>query len=126
MCRREVSRHRIKGQTHFTLAYLFIDPRTNTYSLSQLQLILWSAAAIVAYMYLAVSQALVQWDWKLCEFPENLPMLLGISVGTTVLSLGATGMRGSKGAGPVHPELGDFITREACSRPNGSSFFSGL
>lgn len=123
MYRREASKHQVKGKPHFILAYLLIDPRTNTYSLSQLQLILWLAAAIVAYMYLAVSQALVQWNWKLCEIPENLPMLMGISVGTSVLSLGATGMWGSKGAGPVHPELGDFITSGGVFAPERLQFF---
>jgi len=120
---RRVSPHQANRQAHFTLAYLFIDPKTNSYSLSQLQLILWLAASIVAYIYLAASQALVQWDWKLCEIPENLPMLMGISVGTTVLSLGATGSRGSKGAGSLHPEWGDFITSGGVFAPERLQFF---
>lgn len=120
---RRVSPHQASKQANFNLAYLFIDRKTNTYSLSQLQLILWLAASIVAYTYLAVSQALVQWDWKLCEIPENLPMLMGISVGTTVLSLGATGIWGSKGAGPLHPEWRDFIASGGVFAPERLQFF---
>lgn len=121
--RRENPGHQAGQRRHLSLTYLFIDARTNTYSLSQLQLILWLAAAIVAYVYLVASQALVQWQWKLCEIPENLPMLLGISVGTSVMSLGATGIRGSKGAGPLHPEWGDFISSGGVFAPERLQFF---
>jgi len=78
---------------------------------------------VVAYTYLAASRALVQWDWRLCEVPENLPLLLGISAGTTVLSLGATGFRGSKGSGPLHPEWGDFISSGGVFAPERLQFF---
>ena len=123
MYRREASLHQVDGKSYLTLECLFIDPKTNTYSLSQLQLILWSAAAVVAYTYLAASRALVQWDWRLCEIPENMPMLLGISAGTTVLSLGATSFRGSKGAGPLHPEWGDFLSSGGVFAPERLQFF---
>jgi hypothetical protein len=121
--RRENPGHQEGRRRHLSLTYLFIDARTKTYSLSQLQLILWTAAAIVAYAYIAASQALVQWQWKLCEIPENLPMLLGISVGTTVMSLGATTILGSKGAGSLHPEWGDFISSGGVFAPERLQFF---
>ena len=50
------------------------------------------------------------WNWALSKVPDNLPTMLGISAGTAALSIGTTGIRGSKGAGSPHPELGDFIT----------------
>jgi hypothetical protein len=123
LSRQKAAQYKVDGRAYNTMAYLFIDSETNTYSLSRLQLILWSAAAIVAYVYLAASQYLVQWNWALPKVPENLPTLLGISAGTTALSIGATGMRGSKGAGPLHPELGDFITSGGVFAPERLQFF---
>jgi hypothetical protein len=105
------------------IAYLFIEPESNTYSISRLQLILWTAAAIVAYIYLAASQSLVQWRWQLADVPEGLPTLLGLSVGTTALAIGATEARGGKGAGPIHPGLGDFITTGGVLAPERLQFF---
>jgi len=105
------------------IAYLFIEPESNTYSLSRLQLILWTAAAIVAYVYLAASQSLVQWKWQLADVPEGLPTLLGLSVGTTALAIGATETRGGKGAGPAHPGFGDFITTGGVLAPERLQFF---
>jgi hypothetical protein len=106
-----------------TLTYMFIDPQSNTYSLSKLQLILWSAAAILAYTYLVASQSLVQGNWVLPKVPEGLPMLLGLSATTTALAVGATGFRGSKGAGPVHPGLADFISTGGVFAPERLQFF---
>jgi hypothetical protein len=123
MYRHKAAQYKVSGRSYLTMAFFFIDPKTNTYSLSHLQLILWSAAAVVAYVYLATSRALVQWDWQLCEIPENLPMLLGISAGTTVLSIGATGFRGSKGAGSLHPEWADFISSGGVFAPERLQFF---
>jgi hypothetical protein len=123
LSRRNAAQYQVNGHSYNTVAYLFIDSETNTYSLSRLQLLLWTAAAVVAYTYLAASQSLVQWNWALCEVPENLPTLLGISAGTTALSLGATGMRGSKGAGPLHPDPGDFITSGGVFAPERLQFF---
>ncbi len=123
LSRRKAAQYQVNCRSYNTIAYIFIDHETNTYSLSRLQLILWSAAAVVAYIYIAASQSLVQWNWSLCEVPENLPMLLGISAGTTALSLGTTGMWGSKGAGTIHPEPGDFITSGGVFAPERLQFF---
>ncbi|MFH1147817.1 MAG: IPT/TIG domain-containing protein [Pseudomonadota bacterium] len=122
LTRRKAAQRQVNGRSN-TMSYLFIDSETNTYSLSQLQLLLWSAAAVVAYVYLAASQSLVQWNWALPKVPENLPTLLGISAGTTALAIGATGMRGSKGSGPLHPEPGDFITSGGVFAPERLQFF---
>jgi hypothetical protein len=102
---------------------LIIDPQTNTYSLSKLQMIIWSAAAIVAYSYLAASQFLVQWKLGIPNVPGGLPMLLGISASTTALAVGATEFRGTKGAGTVHPGLSDFITTGGVFAPERLQFF---
>jgi hypothetical protein len=123
MARQKAARYRPHEKGYTTLAYFFIEPETNTYSLSRLQLILWTAAAVIAYVYLAASQSLVQWRWELPDVPEGLPALLGVSVGTTALALGATEVRGSKGAGPLHPSLGDFVTNGGVLAPERLQFF---
>jgi hypothetical protein len=121
--RPKATRYQPLGKRYATLAYLFIDPDSNTYSLSQLQLILWTSATVLAYVYLVASQFLVQWKWQLPGVPEGLPTLLGVSVGTTALAAGATEARGSKGAGPAHPGLGDFITTGGVLAPERLQFF---
>ena len=97
-------------------------PATNTYSLSLFQLLLWTAAAIVAYAYLAASQSLVQWKWQLPNIPEGLPTLLGMSVGTTALAIGTSETRGCKGAGSVHPSLSDLVTTGGLLAPERVQF----
>ena len=120
---RKLARRRPKKTPYPPMAYLLIDPQTNTYSLSKLQMIIWAAAAIVAYSYLAASQFLVQWKLGIPNVPEGLPMLLGISATTTALAVGATEFRGSKGAGLVHPGLADFITTGGVFAPERLQFF---
>jgi hypothetical protein len=119
----KAGRHPVNGKPYSAMAYFFVDSETNTYSLSRLQLILWSAAAVVAYVYLAASQSIVQWNWALPKVPDNLPTLLGISAVTSALSIGATGMRGSKGSGPLHPVSGDFISSGGVFAPERLQFF---
>lgn len=121
--RQKAAEYKAFGRRYATLTWLFIDPETNTYSLNRFQLILWVAAAAMAYVYLAASQFLIQWRWELPPVPEGLPALLGISVGTAALAVGAAGARGGKGAGAVHPGLGDFITTGGVLAPERLQFF---
>jgi hypothetical protein len=123
VARKKAAQYTVDDRSYTTLAYVFIEPETNTFSLSRLQLILWTAAAVVAYVYLAASQFLVQWSWALPKVPDGLPALLGLSVGTTALAVGATSARGSKGAGPLHPGVGDFITSGGVFAPERLQFF---
>jgi hypothetical protein len=122
LCREKAKQYQVKDRTYGAFAYLLIDSETNTYSLSHLQLAIWTGAAVTAYVYLASCQSLVQWKWVLPRVPDNLPTLLGISAGTTALSIGVAGVRGSKGAGPVHPELGDLITSGGVFAPERLQF----
>jgi hypothetical protein len=123
LARRRATQYRSNGRSYTTLTYLLIDPQTNTYSLSKLQLLIWTAAAVVAYTYLAASQFFVQWKWVLPTVPEGLPMLLGLSATTSAIAVGATEARGCKGAGPVHPCLGDFVTTGGVFAPERFQFF---
>jgi hypothetical protein len=53
---------------------------------------------------------MVQWNFTFPPIPEGLPTLLGVSAGTTVVATGITAQHGSKGAGPIHPSMADFIS----------------
>lgn len=123
VARKKAAEYKVDDKSYSTLAYLFIEPEANTFSLSRLQLILWTAAAVVAYVYLAASQFLVQWSWALPKVPDGLPALLGLSVATSALAVGATSARGTKGAGPLHPGVGDFITSGGVFAPERLQFF---
>lgn len=120
--RETAKRFKAAGHGYGTLAFLFVEPKSNTFSLSRLQLLLWTAGTVVGYTYLAASQFLVQWTWVLPDVPEGLPALLGISAGTTAVAVGAEA-QASKGAGPVHPGLGDFITSGGVFAPERLQFF---
>jgi len=121
--RQKVTRRKADHRTYPTLAYLIIDSKTNTYSLCMFQLILWSAATVLAYAYLAVSQFLVQWTWVLPNVPEGLPTMLGISAGTVAVAVGTSGAKGSKGAGPLKPGFADLITTEGVFALERLQFF---
>jgi len=101
----------------------FLDTATNTYSLSKLQFYLWTAAALLGYTYLTISRSLVQGDFTLPDVPRNLPGILLITAGTSVLAVGITGARGSKGAGGMHPSAADFLTTGGVVAPERLQFF---
>lgn len=101
---------RIGGRRYGIFSVFLIDNETNTYSLSKLQLLLWSAVSVFAYIYLFLCQLLVQWKWQFPDVPEGLPVLLGISGGTAITAAAVQGTRGAKGSGPIHPGPADFIS----------------
>ena len=95
--------------THLNWFQRFLlDPETNTYSLSYLQLFLWSATSIVAYLTLVIARALVQGAVEWPDIPGNLPGLIFISAGTTALAEGITAIKGPKGGGPSEPNWTDL------------------
>ena len=78
---------------------------------------------MLAYAYVYASQYFVQAKWQMPEVPSGLATLLGLSVGTTALAIGATEVRGSKGAGPAHPGIGDLITNGGVFASDRLQFF---
>ncbi len=98
----------IKNSAYRFTAFL-IDPETDTYSLSKLQFYLWSVTALIGYTYLTLARAFAQGHLELVDIPENLPGILAVSSGTTVLSMVATTVRGPKGAGPASPSISDLV-----------------
>jgi hypothetical protein len=91
------------------LKVLFLDPETDTYSLSKFQFYLWTAAALFGYAYLVIGRMLVQGQpWP--EVPDNLPAVIAIGTGTAIGSQIATAVNGPKGSGSEDPSLADLVT----------------
>jgi hypothetical protein len=99
------------------LQILFLDPETNSYSLSKLQFYFWTAAALFGYSYLVIGRMMVQGQiWP--DIPGTLPGILAIGAGTAVGSQFVTSVRGPKGAGSESPSLGDFVTSGGVAAPD--------
>ena len=100
--------YRTGGNRQMKLMLLFLDPETDTYSLSKLQFYLWTLAALFAYAYLFISKVFVQGGpWP--DVPGTLPGIIAVSAGTAVGSQIVTGAKGSKGAGAPNPSISDLI-----------------
>jgi len=66
---------------------------------------------------------LVQCRAEFPDVPDGVPLLLGVSVGTSVAAGGLTSSRGSKGAGPESPGMADFISSGGVVVPERFQFF---
>jgi hypothetical protein len=115
--------YKIGGLTYSPFAVFFLDKATHTYSLSKFQLFAWTSAAVFGYLYLLIANLLVQWKFALPDLPDGLPLLMGISAGTTVTAIGITNQFGGKGSGPVRPSVADFITSGGLIAPERFQFF---
>jgi len=105
------------SRQEYKLRLLFLDPQTDTYSLSKLQFYLWTNAALFGYAYLFISRVLVQHGiWP--DIPPNLPAVIAIAAGTSVSSQLITSSKGSKGAGALYPGFADFITSGGVVAPD--------
>jgi len=110
------SSYRISTQD-YKLRLLFLDPQTDTYSLSKLQFYLWTVAALFSYAYFFISRVIVQYsDWP--DVPATLPGIIAVAAGTSISSQVITISRGSKGAGPVTPGFADLITSGGVVAPD--------
>lgn len=105
------------AKQQYRLRLLFLDPQTDSYSLSKLQFYLWTVAALFSYAYLFISHVMIQKTvWP--DVPPNLPGVIAIAAGTTVSSLLVTSAKGSIGAGSVEPNFADFITSGGVVAPD--------
>jgi len=108
--RGEPQGYRVGDKSYNVFLQLFLDPETDTYSLSKLQFYAWTAASVFGYTYLTVARSMVQGIFDFAEIPQHLPGLILISGGTTAAAQAVTTIRGPKGAGSVQPSFADFIT----------------
>jgi hypothetical protein len=96
---------------------LFLDPETDTYSLSKLQFYAWTVASIFGYAYLFISRVHVQsGSWP--DVPATLPGIILVSAGTAIGSQMVTAANGPKGAGEEAPSFSDFITSGGVVAPD--------
>lgn len=101
----------------YRLRLLFLDPETDTYSLSKLQFYLWTVAALFSYAYLFISRVLVQYaSWP--DVPGTLPGIIAVAAGTSIASQLVTASKGSKGSGAERPHITDFITSGGVVAPD--------
>ena len=110
LVRRGIRANQLAGEHYGPLAAFFLDRQTNSFSLSKFQVVAWTVVAVFGFVYLFLCRTFVQWNFTFPPIPEGLPTLLGVSAGTTVVATGITAQHGSKGAGPLHPSMADFIS----------------
>jgi hypothetical protein len=103
-------RREIDGRRYALMTAFLLDPDTYTYSLSKFQFYIWTAAAVLAYAYVALCRSLVQGNLEFIDVPNNLPGILLISAGTFGVATGVTAAKGSKGAGQIQPSWSDLLT----------------
>ncbi len=110
------------GRRTSLLTKLFMDEETKSYSLSKCQFYAWTFAAILGYIFLAVSRSIVQGSAVFPDIPDGLPGIILYSAGTSVFATWITSTRGSKGAGEDTPNLADFITSGGVVAPERLQF----
>jgi len=85
---------------------------------------LWTAASIYAYTYLWISYVFVQGNSQLPDYTDRFPWEVLLSAGTTVVSQASKGIVGTKGGGPIRPQLSDLISAGGSVAPGRVQFFS--
>jgi hypothetical protein len=111
LARKGIGTCTIAGEKFGTIATLFLDRQTKSYSLSKFQVLAWTAVTVYSYIYLFLCRTLVQGDFStLPGVAQNIPQLFFVSAGTTVAAAAVTASYGSKGAGPVKPSAADFVS----------------
>jgi hypothetical protein len=102
---------------------IFIDFDSNTYSLSRVQLVIWTFVALFGWIYLSVARSFVQGMVTFSDIPDGLPGVLVVSVGTTVAAGGVSAFKGGKSAGPFSPALSDLWSIGGIIAPERFQFF---
>jgi len=95
---------------------LLLDPETQTYSLARAQFFWWLTIIAVAYLFLFFAQGIYQGQWR---FPglQGFAITFMISLGTLLLAQATSSVKGSKGAGLVHPTPADLIVHGGVLAP---------
>lgn len=114
--------YKVHKTSYGMFTILFLDPETNTYSLSKYQFYLWTLAALFSYTYFALSRVLIQ-NGSLPDVPGSLPGIIAIGAGTAIGSQVVTAVRGPKGSGQEQPSLGDFVTSGGVAAPERVQMF---
>lgn len=102
---------------------IFIDFDSNTYSLSRLQLVIWTFVALFGWIYLSVARSLIQSMVTFSDIPSGLPGVLFVSVGTSIAATGVASLKGGKSSGPFSPSFSDFYSVGGIIAPERAQFF---
>lgn len=102
---------------------LFIDMDSATYSLSRLQLVIWTFVALFGWVYLSVARSFIQGMVTFSDIPPGLPGVLIVSVGTSVAATGVQSVKGTKSSGPFSPSFSDFFSVGGIVAPERAQFF---
>jgi hypothetical protein len=110
--------HIIRGRA-YRIRALLLDKQTNTYSLSTVQFLMWTAAALFGYVYLAASRLFVQRLTQIPDVPDVLPGIVGVGLGagTAILSQVIGNVR-AKGSGDEVPSPSDLVTSGGTVAPD--------
>jgi hypothetical protein len=107
-----------------TALKLLIDGETQSYSLSKMQFLLWTLATIYGYMYLWVAHTWVQGLPGLPDIADQFPWEVSLSAGTAVAAQISQRVVGTKGGGPLKPQLSDLISAGGVMAPGRLQFFA--
>jgi hypothetical protein len=107
-----------------TALKLLIDGETQSYSLSKMQFVLWTLATIYGYTYLWVAHTWVQGLPGLPDIADQFPWEVSLSAGTAVATQISQRVVGTKGGGPLKPQLSDLISAGGVMAPGRLQFFS--
>jgi hypothetical protein len=89
---------------------LIIEGDTQSYSLSKLQFLLWTIATVYGYTYLYIAHTWVQGLPGLPDVTGKFPWETVLAGGTAVASQVSKQAFGTKGGGPLKPQLSDLIS----------------
>ena len=98
------------------VAALLFEPESQTYSLSRAQFFWWTAIIAYGYLFLFFGHGLHQGNWS---FPplEGFAYTFMISLATLLVAQATSSIKGSKGAGAVHPTPADLIVHGGVLAP---------
>lgn len=105
------------------LSWVLLDPETNTYSLSKVQLLLWTLAIVYGYLYLLLAWVLTQGKLEFPPLPASFSVLLMGAGGTSLAAAALSKVRGPKGAGTPEPSLSDFLSSGGVLAGDRAQFF---
>ncbi|MEX3926723.1 hypothetical protein AB4Y36_22200 [Paraburkholderia sp. BR10936] len=101
---------------------LFIDMDSATYSLSRVQLVIWTFVALFGWVYLSVARSFIQGMVTFSDIPSGLPGVLVVSVGTSVAATGVQSVKGTKSSGPLSPTFSDLYSVGGVIAPERAQF----
>jgi hypothetical protein len=105
------------------LSWVMLDAETNSYSLSKVQLLLWTLAIVYGYLYLLLAYVLTQGKLVFPPLQSTLSVLLMGTGGTSLAAAALSKTRGPKGAGSPDPSISDLVSSGGVLAGDRAQFF---